>query len=129
MKTAISCLVAAALVFAADVAQAQDAEAGQRVFAQCRACHQVGENARNGVGPHLNGLFQRKTGEVAGYTYSEANKKASAEWNDEYFTRYIADPRGVMPGTKMVYAGLKNEKQVKDLIAFLKQHGPDGKKP
>jgi cytochrome c len=111
------------------VSSAQDAEAGQRVFTQCRTCHQVGETARNAVGPHLNGLFQRKAGEVAGYTYSEANKKSGATWTEEFFAKYIADPRGVMPGNKMVYAGLKNEKQVTDLIAFLKQYGPDGKKP
>lgn len=128
MKITIAALVAATALLTAGTAWAQDVDAGQRVFGQCRACHQVGENAKNGVGPHLNGLFQRKTGEVAGYSYSEANKKASAEWTEEFFAKYIADPRGVIPGTKMVYGGLKNEKQVKDLIAFLKQHGPDGKK-
>ncbi len=129
MKFAIPLLAAVAVAASSAAATAQDAEAGQRVFNQCRACHQVGETAKNGVGPHLNGLFQRKAGDVAGYNYSEANKKSGVAWSEEFFAKYIADPKGVMPGNKMVYAGLKNEKQVQDLIAFLKQYGPDGKKP
>lgn len=111
------------------VANAQDAEAGQRVFNQCRACHQIGETAKNAVGPHLNGLFQRKAGEVSGYNYSEANKTSGATWSEDFFVKYIADPKGTMPGNKMAYAGLKNEKQIADLVSFLKQYGPDGKKP
>lgn len=110
-------------------AQAQDAEAGQKVFGQCRSCHQIGETAKNGVGPHLNGIFLRKAGEVEGYNYSEANKKSGAAWTEEFFAKYIADPRGVMPGNKMAFAGLKQEKQIADLITFLKQYGADGKKP
>jgi cytochrome c len=128
MKIAMPLLVALTTAFSLASANAQDTEAGQRVFNQCRACHQIGETAKNGVGPQLNGLFQRKAGEVAGYNYSEANKKSGATWSEEFFAKYIADPKGVMPGNKMVYAGLKSEKQVQDLIAFLKQFGPDGKK-
>lgn len=129
MKILILPLAAAALLATGTGAIAQDAEAGQRVFSQCRTCHQVGETARNGVGPHLNGLFLRKAGEVAGYNYSEANKSSGAMWSEEFFAKYIADPKGVMPGNKMTYAGLKNETQVRDLTAFLKQYGADGKKP
>jgi cytochrome c len=128
MKIAMPFLAAIALAASSVTASAQDAEAGQRVFNQCRACHQVGETAKNGVGPQLNGLFQRKAGEAAGYNYSDANKKSGASWSEEFFAKYIADPKGVMPGNKMVYAGLKSEKQAQDLIAFLKQYGPDGKK-
>ena len=58
------------------------AKAGETVFAQCRACHQTGDKARNGVGPKLNGLFGRKAGEIAGYTYSEANKNSGLTWDD-----------------------------------------------
>ncbi len=108
---------------------AQDAEAGGRIFNQCRACHQVGETARNAVGPQLNGLFnERKAGSAAGYTYSAAYKSLDKVWNVENFTVYIKDPRGVTPGTKMVYPGLKDETQISNLIAFLQQYGPDGKK-
>lgn len=109
-------------------AQAQDAEAGQRVFNQCRACHQIGEGAKNTVGPILNGLFGRKSGTVEGYSYSDANKNSGITWDEAVFAEYIKDPKAKIPGTKMIYAGLKNEQQVKDLTAFLKQYAADGKK-
>lgn len=99
---------------------AQDVDAGKSAFGQCRACHQVGETARNSVGPNLNGLFGRKAGAVEGYNYSEANKTSGKVWDDEYFTTYIKDPKGTMPGNKMTYAGLKDEKKIGDLIAYLK---------
>jgi cytochrome c len=109
-------------------AQAQDAAAGEKVFAVCRACHQVGETAKNTVGPKLNGLFGRAAGSVEGYNYSEANKKSGITWDEATFAEYIKDPRAKIPGTKMVYAGLKDEKRIKDLIAFLKQFDASGKK-
>jgi cytochrome c len=109
-------------------AQAQDADAGQKVFAVCRACHQVGETAKNGVGPKLNGLFGRKSGSIEGYNYSEANKNSGITWDETVFAEYIKDPRAKIPGTKMVYAGLKDEQRTKDLIAFLKQFDATGKK-
>jgi cytochrome c len=109
---------------------AQDAAAGERIFLQCRTCHQIGETAKNAVGPPLNGLFEnRKAGTAEGYSYSPAYKNMTEKvWTPENFTVYIKDPRGVTPGTKMVYAGLKDETQIANLIAFLKQYGPDGKK-
>lgn len=113
---------------AAGPAHAQSAEAGERVFAQCRACHQVGERARNLVGPQLNGLFGRKSGTVDGYNYTDANKNANITWDEATFREYIVDPRGRIPGTKMVFAGIKNPQQVNDLIAYLKQFDASGKK-
>jgi cytochrome c len=110
-------------------AVAQDAEAGKAVFGQCRACHAVGETAKNGVGPVLNGLFGRKSGTVAGYNYSEANKNSGKVWDEATFTAYIKDPKGQMPGTKMVYAGLKDEARIANLIAYLKTFNADGKTP
>jgi cytochrome c len=109
-------------------ARAQDAEAGAKVFAQCRACHQVGETAKNLVGPVLNGLFGRKAGTVEGYNYSPANQKSGITWDEAIFAEYIKDPKARIPGTKMIYLGLKDEKRVKDLIAFLKQFDKAGKK-
>jgi cytochrome c len=111
-------------------AVAQDAAAGERIFNQCRACHQVGETARVGVGPPLNGLFAgRKKGTWPNYSYSAAYQALKeTEWTVENFTTYIKDPRGVTPGTKMVYAGLKDETQIANLIAYLKQFGADGKR-
>lgn len=108
-------------------AMAQDAEAGKSVFGQCRACHAIGEGAKNGVGPQLNGLIGRKAGTVEGYNYSEANKNSGKVWDEATFTTYIKDPKGQMPGTKMVYAGLKDDTRIANLIAYLKTFGPDGK--
>jgi cytochrome c len=107
--------------------RAQDVEAGKAVFAQCRICHQVGEGAKNVVGPQLNGIFGRTAGTVPGFSYSTANKQSAVVWDDSVFTTYIKDPKAFMPGNKMVYAGLKDEKKIVDLIAYLKSFGPDGK--
>lgn len=109
-------------------ARAQDAAAGEKVFGQCRACHQVGETAKNQVGPKLNGLFGRTAGSVEGYAYSPANKASGLVWDDAAFMDYIRDPRAKIPGTKMIFPGVKNEQQAADLMAFLKQYGADGKK-
>src|SRR5215216_7948791 len=102
-------------------AQAQDAAAGEKIFLQCRACHQVGDTAKNAVGPVLNGLFGRKAGMVEGYTYSPANKNSGLTWDEATFRDYIKDPKAKVPGTKMVFAGVKDEKRVSDLVAYLKQ--------
>jgi cytochrome c len=92
---------------------AQSAEAGERVYAQCRACHQVGETAKNLVGPQLNGMFGRKSGTVEGYNYTDANKNSNITWDVKTFSEYIVDPRGKIPGTKMAFAGLKNPQQAR----------------
>lgn len=109
-------------------AVAQDVAAGEKSFNKCRACHQVGETAKNTVGPMLNGLFGRKSGTVEGYNYSEANKNSGITWDDAVFADYIKDPKAKIPGTKMAFAGIKKEDEIKDLTAFLKQFGADGKK-
>ena len=109
-------------------AQAQDAAAGEKAFAVCKACHQIGETAKNGVGPELNGLIGRHSGSVAGYNYSAANKNSGLTWDETTFREYIKDPKAKVPGTKMVFAGLKDEKKIDDLIAFLKQFDASGKK-
>lgn len=110
-------------------ALAQDAAAGAKVFNQCRACHQVGETAKNLIGPKLNGLFGRTAGSVEGFKYSDANIKSGIVWSEAIFAEYIRDPKAKIPGTKMVYAGLKNDQQITDLTAFLKQYNADGKTP
>ena len=108
-----------AALIASAPAHAQDAAAGEKVFAQCRACHQVGDSAKNAVGPVLNGLFGRKAGSVEGYSYSAANKNSGITWDEAVFSEYIKDPKAKIPGTKMIYAGLKDEQRIKDLIAYL----------
>ena len=101
-------------------AQAQDAASGEKVFAQCRACHQIGENAKNAVGPVLNGVIGRKAGTVEGFSYSAANKNSGLTWDEATFRDYIMDPKAKVPGTKMVFPGIKDEKKVEDIIAYLK---------
>ena len=116
------------LLALAPSAFAQDAAAGEKSFNKCRACHQVGESAKNTVGPVLNGLFGRKSGTVEGYSYSDANKTSGIIWDEATFANYINDPKARIPGTKMSFAGIKNEQEIKDLTAFLKQFGKEGKK-
>ncbi|MGQ4274072.1 c-type cytochrome [Terrihabitans sp. B22-R8] len=117
-------LIGTALLVGTADGQAQDADAGQKVFAVCRACHQVGPTAKNGVGPTLNGLFGRVSGTVEGYAYSPANKAAHLTWDEPTFTEFIKNPKGKIPGTKMAFAGVKDEQKIKDLIAYL--HTFDG---
>lgn len=126
MKTFV--LVAIVLAASNIAANAQDAAAGEAVFRQCRACHAVGPNARNLVGPFLNGLEGRKSGTIEGFSYSDANKNSGITWSEATFKDYIKDPVAKMPGTKMQFAGVKNEKDAGDLWAFLKQYKADGSK-
>ncbi len=123
-----SLFTALSLAAMAGTAHAQDVAAGEKSFAKCRACHQVGETAKNAVGPNLNGLIGRHSGSVEGYNYSEANKNSGITWDEATFAEYIKDPKAKIPGTKMAFAGIKNEQEIKDLTAFLKQFGKDGKK-
>jgi cytochrome c len=109
-------------------ARAQDAAAGEKVFAVCKACHQIGETAKNAVGPVLNGVIGRKAGTYPGYSYSDANKNSGLTWDEATFRDYIKDPRAKIPGTKMIYPGLKDEQKTTDLLAFLQQFDADGKK-
>lgn len=121
-------LAAAVLAASAGATRAQDLAAGENSFKKCLPCHSVGEDAKNKVGPVLNGLEGRKSGTIEGYSYSEANKNSGITWSDETFKEYIRDPRAKIPGTKMVFAGIKNDREVNDLWAYLKSFGPDGHK-
>ncbi|MDP1864999.1 MAG: cytochrome c family protein [Bradyrhizobium sp.] len=120
--------VALLAVAASGEVSAQDAAAGEKVFGVCKACHQVGETAKNNVGPQLNGLFGRKSGTIPGYNYTAANKDSGLTWDEATFREYIKDPKAKIPGTKMIYAGLKDEQRTNDLIAYLKQFDAEGKK-
>lgn len=118
---------AIALAASSGIAVAGDVAAGQAVFRKCRACHAIGEGARNRVGPELNGIDGRHSGSAPGYNYSSANKNSGIVWNEATFKEYIKNPRAKIPGTKMIFPGIKNEKQADDLWSYLKQFGPDGK--
>jgi cytochrome c len=114
-------IVAAGLVMALPaVASAQDADAGKSVFNKCRACHDIGEGAKNKVGPHLNNIAGRKAASVEGFNYSDAMKNSGIVWDDANLDAYIADPKGKIPGNKMVFVGIKDEADRKNLIAYMK---------
>ncbi len=127
MKLAFVLAVALAAV-ATQTVHAQDVEAGKNTFRKCMACHSIGEGAKNKVGPELNGINGRHSGTAPGYHYSEANIKSGITWNEKEFLEYIKDPRAKIKGTKMIFAGIKNEKEAKNLWAYLSQFGLDGKK-
>lgn len=130
MKLAyVSFVAAAAWAGSIAGALAGDAAAGETVFNQkCKVCHKIGEGATNFVGPELNGLIGRKTGSVEGYTYSDANKDSGITWDEAKLNDYLKNPKGVIPGTKMIFAGLPKDSDRDNLIAFLSQFGADGKK-
>jgi cytochrome c len=109
-------------------ALAQDAAAGENSFKKCGPCHNIGEGAKNKVGPELNGLDGRKSGTAEGYSYSDANKNSGITWNEANFKEYIKDPKAKIPGTKMAFAGIKNPKEIDDLWAYLSQFKADGSK-
>ncbi len=127
-KLTLSLLVAVTSIAAAQGARAQDVAAGETSFKKCLACHSIGEGAKNKVGPVLNGLDGRKSGSVEGFNYSDANKGSGITWNKDQFLEYITDPKAKIPGTKMVFAGIKNEKERNDLWAYISQFDKDGKK-
>jgi cytochrome c len=120
-------IVIASSAAAAPAAQAQDAAAGKMSFNKCLACHAIGEGAKNKVGPQLDGLDGRKSGTAPDYNYSDANKNSGITWNEAQFKEYIKDPKAKIPGTKMAFAGIKNEKEINDLWAFISQYDKDGK--
>jgi cytochrome c len=109
-------------------AHAQDAAAGEQVFKMCLPCHSIGPGAKNKVGPELNGLDGRHSGAAAGYSYSEANKESGIVWSKDTFEKYINDPRAMIPGTKMIFPGIKDAKKIADLWAYVSQFGADGTK-
>ena len=130
MKRKYVCLVAAAAwAGSAAGALAGDAAAGETIFTQkCKVCHQIGEGAKNFVGPELNGLIGRKTGSVPNYNYSDANKESGLTWDEATLKEYLANPKAKIPGTKMIFAGLPKEEDRDNLVAYLAQFGADGKK-
>lgn len=117
-------LAAAAMAFMAPTAKAQDADAGQRVFNTCRACHVIAAGGRNGVGPNLHGFWGRAAGAVEGFRYSAPMRQKATEglvWNEANVRAYLTDPKAVVPGGSMAFAGVRNPQQLNDLLAFLER--------
>lgn len=110
---------AALLVFPA-AASAQDIKKGEIVFRQCAACHAL-EAGKNKVGPSLHAVFGRQAGTIEGFAYSDAMKKSGLTWDESNLAQYLHAPKAMVPGTKMVFVGIKDEAKLLDLIAYLKQ--------
>ena len=120
-------LVAAAAALALPmVAQAQDAAGdaakGKQVFAKCQACHSV-EAGTNKLGPSLHGVVGRVSGTLEGFKYSDAMKAANLTWDEATLDKYLANPKTLVPGTKMVFPGLPKEEDRLAVIAYLKEAG------
>jgi cytochrome c len=111
---------------------AGDPDKGKKVFRKCRACHDVGLRAKNKVGPVLDGIVGRKAGTVAGYKYSQANKEAGEDgwvWTEKALLEYLENPKKSMPGTKMVFGGLKIQANREDVVAYLATFATVGSSP
>ncbi|MCU9848813.1 cytochrome c family protein [Defluviimonas sp. WL0024] len=119
-QIAIAALIAAS--FAAPAFASGDAAAGEKVFNKCKACHAVGEDAKNKVGPILNGIVGAAAGQVADFKYSDGLVAKAAEgltWDEETLAAFLAKPKDVVDGTKMSFAGLKKEDEIENVIAYL----------
>jgi cytochrome c len=128
-------LVSAGIVLAASLcalpggAVAGDPAAGQKAFAVCKACHQIGETAKNAVGPKLNGVVGRAAAGKPDYKYSDAMKNSGLTWDEATLGAYLKSPKEVVPGGKMVFAGVKDDTRIADIIAYLSQFDAEGKTP
>jgi cytochrome c len=94
-------------------------EAGRRVFAQCRSCHTIEAGAPNRVGPNLHGVFGREIGSLEGFNYSQPVQDANFVWDAAQLDHWLANPQTFLPGNRMAFAGVRNETQRRDLIAYL----------
>ena len=99
---------------------AADTAAGQAQFNKCKICHSL-EAGKNMVGPDLHAIFGRKAGTADGFAYSEAMKKSGIVWDDDTLTKYLREPKDTVPGGKMAFPGIKDDKQLADLLAYLHQ--------
>jgi cytochrome c len=123
--------VIAGIVLAASTGAtlAQDAAAGEQVFKRlCSPCHDIGPDSKVKLGPPLNGIDGRKVGTFEGFNYSPVNKSSGITWGQEPFDKYIRAPMQEMPDTRMAFVGIKNDKDIADLWAYLTQFEPDGHK-
>jgi len=118
LKVPVTSLKLMLLLAAAGPGQAPDVEAGKAVFKKCALCHTT-EAGKNKIGPSLFGVVGRKAASLESYNYSDAMKKYDNAWDPQTLDTYLADPRAVVPGTKMIFPGIKEEKERQDVIAYL----------
>jgi cytochrome c len=114
-------IAGAIVVLASRPGMAADAAAGQAVFNRCKICHAVEAGKPSPVGPNLHGVFGRKAGTYDNFAYSEAMKNSAVVWTDETIAQYLRAPSKFIPGNKMAFPGIKDEKQIADLLAYLHQ--------
>jgi cytochrome c len=122
----MTAIAAMSIAATATIAAAQDVAAGQHSFNKCLPCHAIGPDAENKIGPELNGLDGRHSGTAPNYSYSDANKNSGIVWGEATFKEYIKNPAAMIPGTKMTFLGIKNDQEVNDLWAYVKQFDADG---
>ena len=118
-------LTLALAVIAAPASAAGDAEAGGKLFTKtCGGCHSIGEGARGGFGPELNGIIGRPAGTTQDYQYSDAMKNSGVVWTREKLAAYIEDPKAVVSGTRMIFWGISDQEKIENILAYLATFQP-----
>ncbi len=126
VSVAVAALTLGSGVWAQDLTG--DPAKGANVFKKCVACHRVGPDAKNAVGPVLNGVVGRAAGTYPGYSYSDDLKNSGITWDKATLEKWVQGPKQLVPGTKMTFAGLNNAQDAADVVAYLGQFDKDGNK-